>query len=33
MSIHLRGLGILLGCAVAVTLLADVFVDHLQRIG
>jgi hypothetical protein len=33
MSIHLRGLGILLVCAVVVTVLANAFVDHLQRIG
>lgn len=33
MSIHLRGLGILLGCAVAVTLLANAFIEHLLRIG
>ncbi len=33
MTVHIRGIGILIGCVVAVTVLANTFVDHLMRIG
>lgn len=33
MAVHLRGIGILLGCVVAVALLANAFLHHLAQIG